>query len=534
MSIRQKIITGYLVTFFFFVITGLVGLTAMSSMQRSYEQLIERRVSLVHETQQMLLSFEYEALMARTFYLTGQEEWEAEYRKQALRTEQTLRSIESQLISQEERALFAHLSRSVLNFVTDYAEPLIAVRKQEDLSESERISRIIEATIAQKGTVRGIIRLGEDFVDYQRDLMTQSVQQNAEWITRIQIITSAMAALCLILGLGLAWYLSRTIVEPVWRLEEAAARVGRGDLSGSDLNLESRDEMGRLSRSFSTMVGDLRLLTGRISNTSQQVARLTGEIRTNSELAADAASQTANVLVKTTGKIQLMVGVAREVAATSDKARQRAHQVEEMATSFLSQMEKSRLLTVRAGSALRELENKLESVDQVNEFVKALAEQAALLARRAATEVAFADGGQIADKSQDGTRNFVALAGEMHNRAKDAVEATRNVSGLIDSVQEHAREAVTLMDEDFKIISSGHQLATETGEAFRDIIIQVQTLARQMQEAAVLSEQIAQSLGKISLHTEEQSNLSAQAAVATETLNRLVSELDQAIGAFRS
>ncbi|MBU4554611.1 MAG: methyl-accepting chemotaxis protein, partial [Candidatus Desulforudis sp.] len=191
-------------------------------------------------------------------------------------------------------------------------------------------------------------------------------------------------------------------------------------------------------------------------------------------------------------------------------------------------------LTVRAGSALRELENKLESVDQVNEFVKALAEQAALLARRAATEVAFADGGQIADKSQDGTRNFVALAGEMHNRAKDAVEATRNVSGLIDSVQEHAREAVTLMDEDFKIISSGHQLATETGEAFRDIIIQVQTLARQMQEAAVLSEQIAQSLGKISLHTEEQSNLSAQAAVATETLNRLVSELDQAIGAFRS
>ncbi len=533
MNIRQKIMVSYLAAFVFFVITGLVGLTAMNSIQRSYEDLIDGRVNLVRETQEMLLSFEYEALMARTFYLTGKEEWEAEYRNQALRTEQSLKRIESQLTSQEEHVLFAHLSRSILSFTTEYADPLIAVRKQDDLSETERIARIIEATIAQKGTVRGIIHLGEDFVDYQRNLMSQSVQQNEAWVTRIQTITFIMAALCLVLGLGLAWYLSRTIVEPVRRLEEAATRVGQGDLSAAGLNLSSRDEVGRLSRSFSTMVDNLRQLTGRISTTAQQIAKLTGDIKTNSELAAHSSSQTANGLIKASSNIQQLAGAARNVAVASDKASERAHQLEEIATGFLAQMEKSRRLTIRAGGTLRELEEKLESVEQVNEFVKALAEQATLLARRAATEMAFADGRKTPDPGNEGTRNFVALAGEMHSRAKDAMEATRNVSNLIDSVQEHAREAVSLVDDDFKIISSGHQLATETGESFRSIIVQVQTLARQMQEAAALSEQIARSLDKITLHTEEQSNLSERAAVATETLNRLVNELDQAIGAFK-
>lgn len=531
MNIRQKIMAGYLAAFTFFVITGIVGITSMRNIQHSYAELIDKRAGLVSETQQMLVSFEYEALMARSFYLVGREEWETEYRNQARETEEALQRIENQLASQEEHVLFAHLARSIRAFTTEYADPLVEIRKQEDLPEADRIARVIEATLAQRGTVRGIIQLGEDFVAYERNLLNEAVVENEFYAEQVMTVTVLMAITALIIGLGLAWYLSRTISEPVRRLEEAAARVGRGDLTGLDLIVRSQDEVGSLSRSFSQMVTNLQGLTGRINASAQKITGLSADIRASAETAAQSANQSADDLLKATGKVEALSAMSREVAETADKASAQAAAMEETAGQFLHQMKKSRQITTRARGALRDLEDKLISVEEVNGLINALAEQATLLAKKAQTEVAFGESRRPADKET--ARTYLALAAEVQNRTRDAMEATAKIAGLIDSVQEHTREAVVLLDEDFKIISSGHRMATETGEAFRNIITSVRTLARQMQEAAALAETISLKLGKVTDHTEEQTRLTEQASEAVESLNKLVNELNEAVSAFK-
>ncbi len=531
MNIRQKIVTGYLVVFVFFIITGIVGITSMRSIQHSYAELVDKRAGLVWETQQMLVSFEYEALMARSFYLAGREEWELEYRNGVQETEKALQRIENQLTTQEERVLFAHLARSVRAFSTEYADPLVELRKREDIPEAERINRIIETTLAQRGTVRGIIQLGEDFVDYQTNLMNEAVAENEYYAQQVMTITVLMAITALIMGLVLAWYFSRTISEPMRKLEEAAARVGRGDLTGLDLMVRSQDEIGRLSRSFSQMVTNLKGLTGRINVSAQKISSLTTDIKTSAEAAAQSANQSAESLMTATGKVEALAAISRQVTETADKASEQAAAMEETAGRFLHQMKKSREITARARTALQDLEDKLTSVEEVNELINALAEQATLIAKKAQAEVAFAEGRRPADR--DTARTFLALAAEVQSRTRDAMEATGKIAGLIDSVQEHAREAVIHLDEDFKIISSGHRMATEAGEAFRNIITSVRTLARQMQEAAALAEKISLKLSKVTDNTEEQTRLTEQASEAVESLNKLVQELNEAVSAFK-
>lgn len=66
-----------------------------------------------------------------------------------------------------------------------------------------------------------------------------------------------MGALCLVLGLLSAWWLSRYLSEPVQQLDEAMERVERGQL---DVRLESdrSDEFGRLAGRFNLMTKEYR------------------------------------------------------------------------------------------------------------------------------------------------------------------------------------------------------------------------------------------------------------------------------------
>jgi signal transduction histidine kinase len=58
-------------------------------------------------------------------------------------------------------------------------------------------------------------------------------------------------------GLGMTYFLARRIVEPVNRLDRAAAEVARQNYA-IEVAVDSEDEMGRLARTFNTMCASIR------------------------------------------------------------------------------------------------------------------------------------------------------------------------------------------------------------------------------------------------------------------------------------
>jgi len=87
---------------------------------------------------------------------------------------------------------------------------------------------------------------------------------------------SGVALVVLLLGLLLAWSLSRSITSPLAELTIAAEAISAGDLDHPPPVTRREDEIGRLSRSFVAMAGNVRAAR---DNLEHQIAERTAQLR---------------------------------------------------------------------------------------------------------------------------------------------------------------------------------------------------------------------------------------------------------------
>ncbi|MDI6906178.1 MAG: methyl-accepting chemotaxis protein [Thermoanaerobacterales bacterium] len=527
MHIRYKILAGYLGVFLVFSVLGVFTLTNMYRMQNSYRELIDHRARMVSETKDLLLAVEYEALMLRTYLLTGGEEWNAEYRRQAQLVDQRLAQLEAGLTTEEEKVLFASLKRSVTGLSESYAETLLAVRQRSDLTDQQKLAEVIRITVAKRGTVRGIIAQGEDFIAYQQRLMDQAVAANEAWVKRISGISTTLGLLSLVLGVIAALYISRTIADPVRQIEEQVNRIARGDLTSHELEIASRDEVGRLARSFGVMLANLRGVTGRLQTTAEEMGRFATDLRANARDAVAAAGTTTEVLARATDTVGDLTERAQALAGVSDRASEQAAQVQEATARVLHQMESTNRVAARASKAVRDLGASLADVRQIVEFISQFAEQANLLARKAADELM--DEGM----SREEKGVFLNLVQEIRTRAQEAARATDEVTKLITTVQRHAREAVSSVDEDCRLVAEGRISARQAVEAFSGLVKEVHVITGRIDETAAAIRDFSAALAGVTRASQAQTILVENVAQVSATLDGLALELREALATLK-
>jgi len=524
LKIRQKILIGYFIVLVAFLTTGTIGITSMYKMQRSYADLIGHRVYLLGETKDYLSGFEYEALMMRTYFLTGKDEWAQEYRQQSQKDEESLGDIQTKLSSEDEKYLFDKLSKTVKEYNGSYAEPMMNIRNRSDLSEQQQVDEIARLTLEQKGTVRGVIRQGEEFVSFQQKLLDDAVQTNASWVLNVTTTTTILAITALLLGLAAALYISRVISEPVKRLEMEANRIAEGDLTPRELPAMAGDEVGSLVRSFGKMTNKLHSLAERMQHSADLIANYTSELQANTRNAADTANTTSGRISRLSETMKIMVEGSRAVVEASGRAANNLVSVEETAEKFLHKMENSNAVTVRASEAVKDLEERLQGIGEIIQFITLIADQAHLLAQKAVTEVAYATEGGSA---------FISLADEIQKRAQEASSAAKGITGLIENVHRHAHQAVSSLEEDHTIVMEGYSSARKASTSIKELLNELQTLGKRVQEVDSATEQIAECIHSVTTAADEQTTLVEGFASVTGILNQVAGELQSTVATLK-
>ncbi len=97
-----------------------------------------------------------------------------------------------------------------------------------------------------------------------KDSIEDSIDQTTMTIT----ISSVLAVL---LAIGLGFYVSKTIVDPISRLKAATLEIGKGNLETS-IQVQTKDEIGELAQSFNQMVHDLKEVTASRDELGTEVA----------------------------------------------------------------------------------------------------------------------------------------------------------------------------------------------------------------------------------------------------------------------
>ena len=375
------------------------------------------------------------------------------------------------------------------------------------------------------------------------------------------IIASVMVLTVLVI-----FWIAGRITKPLQALEGVAAQIAGGDLRVTGIAVNSRDELGRLARSFEQMIQNLRELVSEINGSSQHVAASSQQLTASAEQSAQAAGQVAVSITDTahgsekqvfaveeTSKLVTIIssGMEREARQTTeaaDIAGQAVRAVEsgnQAVDTAIRQMTNIRQTVDNSATVVVELGQRSKEIGQIVETISGIAGQTNLLALNAAIEAA---------RAGEQGRGFAVVAEEVRKLAEQSQGAAKQIASLIGDIQGKTEEAVAAMQNGTQEVRKGTEVVDQAGQAFTDIGDHVRNVAdiakgtadglislvktgqeiqKKMQQTEEISRDISGQAQTISAATEEQSASMQEIASSSEHLAHLAEQLQLTVAKFK-
>ncbi|NWA34066.1 methyl-accepting chemotaxis protein [Pseudomonas sp. C6002] len=355
------------------------------------------------------------------------------------------------------------------------------------------------------------------------------------WSVGIRLAIGSLLAM--LLAVGAAVWLLRSKLQPLGDLVRQAEALGAGDLSAR-LNVSSHDEIGQLARSFnqmgealSTMVSHIRKAAEDVNSRAQALSGLSGGAYEGME--------------QQSGEITSMAGAVEEFSATSLNIADNMGNTERLAQDNAQQTRIGRTSMQEASSSLEHIATALNSTATVINtlgqrsqeiggivgVITAIAEQTNLLALNAAIEAA---------RAGEQGRGFAVVADEVRNLASRTRQATDEISGMIQSIQQETGNAISTMEQGNVLMQEGLARNADVASALARIDEQSRSAGQQFaaittatQEQSSTATLLSSNLQSIALANSEQREVVSNLAITAKELETLAAGLRHEVDRFR-
>jgi len=359
------------------------------------------------------------------------------------------------------------------------------------------------------------------------------IKAQAMSILIILILASA------VLGVIVSFITVRSLIKPIGLIVERAKEVAAGDLTGKDLPVRSRDEIGQMTGSINEMSHSLSEMVTKVGGVTREVASAATQIAASSEEMSQGMNEQTQQVTQISSAIEEMSASVLEVARKSGEAVNNASESGELAQTGGQVVEQTIEVmrgiseAVTAGAAsVQELGKRGEQIGQIIEVINDIADQTNLLALNAAIEAA---------RAGEHGRGFAVVADEVRALADRTTKATQEIAESIKAIQTETGEAVQRMNTGTKQVATGVQSATEAGESLKMIVTSAQEVASVIQSIAAATEQQSAASEQVSRNVESVTAVSRQAgeganqaASAAAQLSTKAEQLQQLVDTFKT
>ncbi|MEG1609992.1 MAG: HAMP domain-containing methyl-accepting chemotaxis protein, partial [Bilophila sp.] len=388
-------------------------------------------------------------------------------------------------------------------------------------------------------------------------------------ISAKQAVWNSLYLLLAVLALGIVVtvFLTRSITAPLHKCLEFAQGVAGGNLT-QHLDVESRDEIVRLSDALRHMVETLKVkiaeatsqsqvarekeeqamdamrqaeeataraesamsegmhaaahqLEGTVNSISTALSQLSAQIAQSERGAITQASRVSETAAAMEEMNSTVLEVARNAGEASDvsaKTREKAAEGATVVDGAVQSIQNVRTGALAMKSDMVTLDQHARAVSQIMGVISDIADQTNLLALNAAIEAA---------RAGEAGRGFAVVADEVRKLAEKTMASTTDVGNAIKSIQQSADRSMSQVDMNVQGVEESTVATIKSGEALSEIVKMADLTADQVRAIATASEQQSSTSEEINRSILEVNTIASETASAMKEAASAIMELSK-------
>jgi len=322
----------------------------------------------------------------------------------------------------------------------------------------------------------------------------------------------------------------------ILRLLDEMANLADGDLT---VHATVTEEItGAIADSVNFTIDALRTLVTTINSTASEVSQSTEKTQHTALELADASNKQAREIASASAAVTDMAESMSTVSNDADNSAKVAQQSVEIAQKgadvvrgTIGSMENIRETIQETSKRIKRLGESSQEIGDIVGLITEIADQTNILALNAAIQASTAG---------DAGRGFAVVADEVQRLAERAGNATKQIEGLVNTIQADTNEAVKSMEMSTAGVVSGASMAEDAGVALKEIesvntelsnlIKGISDSTKQQSKVALSVSDSMNVIQEITLQTSEGTD---ETSTSLSALNELSGELGRSVSGFK-